>query len=361
MFREALGRDIKRVLVIGAGGGGDVLAAYHTCLVLRDEGISYIIGALPWERLSIDPTPGPIPVDTLREPVQVRSSIALVSAKTYAIKGGRVVKPQICNLLTYTGGVGLVYDAYSPVDKIASEISEFCHENGVDLIIGVDAGGDILTTGREETVLSPLADTYTLAVLKKLRDRGHLVLVGIYGPGCDGELPRQEVLRRLSICAERGHFLFFISIAPHHAAELERAGSYVHTEASRIPLLAYRGYCGKIKIRRQLKEVEVDLTVAGTYYITIEGACIWNILTRHIENSESVIQARDILNKLGILTELDIEEEICKIGVDKITPDLFMQIIAKIRERLCRASSSNATNKLNQDKHKYHEHQDVEG
>ncbi len=361
MFRETFGRDIKHALVIGAGGGGDVAAAYHTCLILKDEGIDYIIGALPWERLSIDPTPGPIPVSALRGPVQVRSSIALVSGKTYAVKGGRTIRPQICNLLAYTGGVGLVYDAYSPVEKIARDLSEFCNENGIDLVIGVDAGGDILTTGQEEAVLSPLADTYTLTILKKLRDRGHLVLVGIYGPGCDGELPRQEVLRRLSICASNRQFLFFTSIAPHHAAELERVCEYVHTEASKIPLLAYRGYTGKISIRREMREIDVDLTVAGTYYITVEGACMWNSLTNHVEKAESIVHARDILNNLGIVTELDIEEELCKIGLDKVTPDVFKQVITELRRRLYRSSSSlNTMNYFKNNKHKNSQQEAIE-
>ncbi len=335
MFRESLGQDIRNVLVIGAGGGGDVVAAYHTCLVARDEGIRYIIGALPWERLSVDPTPGPIPISSLRE-ADIKTTIALVSSRTYAVKGSRTLRPQICNLLSYTGGIGLVYDAYSPINDIAKELSDFCHDHGIDLIIGVDAGGDILTTGEEETVQSPLADTYTLAVLKKLRDRGHRVLVGIYGPGSDGELSRQEVLRRLSICAEKREFLFFIGIAPHHAVELEKACEYVHTEASKIPLLAYRGFQGKIKIRRQLREVDVDLTVAGTYYVTIEGACMWNRLVHYIENSRNIMHAREILNRLGVVTELDIEEEICRLGLGNVTPDLFRDILQKLRERIRR-------------------------
>ena len=52
---------IKKALLIGIGGGADIVGTIPTKILLESYGIKSILGGIPWERYSIDPYPGPRP------------------------------------------------------------------------------------------------------------------------------------------------------------------------------------------------------------------------------------------------------------------------------------------------------------
>ena len=56
---EATLRSSSRALVIGVGGGGDVVGALATARFLEFCGLQFHLGGLPWERYVYDPVPGP--------------------------------------------------------------------------------------------------------------------------------------------------------------------------------------------------------------------------------------------------------------------------------------------------------------
>jgi len=56
---ETLIRASSRALVIGVGGGGDVVGALATARFLEFCGLEFILGGLSWERNVYDPIPGP--------------------------------------------------------------------------------------------------------------------------------------------------------------------------------------------------------------------------------------------------------------------------------------------------------------
>ena len=57
---ETLLRASKRPLVLGMGGGGDVVGALATAEFARlYDDADPVLGGLTWERRQIDPTPGP--------------------------------------------------------------------------------------------------------------------------------------------------------------------------------------------------------------------------------------------------------------------------------------------------------------
>ena len=57
---EAILRRARRPLVIGMGGGGDVVGALATAEFSRlYDGADPVVGGLTWERRAIDPVPGP--------------------------------------------------------------------------------------------------------------------------------------------------------------------------------------------------------------------------------------------------------------------------------------------------------------
>src|SRR5438105_7795201 len=56
---ETLIRASSRALVVGVGGGGDVVGALATARMLEFCGLEFILGGLSWERSVFDPIPGP--------------------------------------------------------------------------------------------------------------------------------------------------------------------------------------------------------------------------------------------------------------------------------------------------------------
>src|SRR5713226_7431316 len=56
---EDLIRSSSRALVVGVGGGGDVVGALATARFLEFCGLGFVLGGLSWERLEVDPLPGP--------------------------------------------------------------------------------------------------------------------------------------------------------------------------------------------------------------------------------------------------------------------------------------------------------------
>ncbi len=336
MFKEELGKDLKRALIIAAGGGGDSVGAVHTYLLLKRDNIEPTLGALVWERMSIDPCPGPVPIECFRNVEKISSTLYRVGPNTIVERCGRTFRPQISIVLECLNDRGIIYDPYRPVEEISREIVEYMNANGIDLLVISDSGGDILASGFEENLFSPLADSYTLSIAYQVCKKGFRTILGIFGPGCDGELTREEIFTKFSTLAREGYFLFYVSLTPKIAEVMEKIVEKAHTEASRLPLRAYRGERGKISIRRGERQVDLDLTCAATYYIDVRGIEKITNLPVVLEKSKSILHAREILNSLGIMTELDIEEELSKLGerARELKGIEFLNFVRELKRRI---------------------------
>ena len=78
---EAILRGSARPLVLGMGGGGDVVGALATAEFMRlYDGAQPILGGLSWERRPIDPVPGP------RRPSEIEHAEELAPGVMLAIR-----------------------------------------------------------------------------------------------------------------------------------------------------------------------------------------------------------------------------------------------------------------------------------
>jgi Uncharacterized protein conserved in archaea len=66
VINEIVGSEVRNILVIGIGGGGDVVGSTITYNLAVNEGIDAVLGAVLWERYVVDIIPGPIKIDELR-------------------------------------------------------------------------------------------------------------------------------------------------------------------------------------------------------------------------------------------------------------------------------------------------------
>jgi hypothetical protein len=304
---EDLIRASSRALVIGVGGGGDVVGALAAARFLEFCGLEFILGGLSWERSVFDPIPGPRALSEVQNvralhprawmanpKSQTNTGVAFAESKMAAFRGQEIL------LIDINGGVKGV------VEGLEVALKEFKS----DLLVGLDVGGDSLARGNELGLRSPLADSVMLAAFTELEKRGHRTLWGVFGYGSDGELTVDEIEVALSKLATAGGLLGCWSLTPKITAELGEAIKTVPTEASAIPVACFQGAWGQTKIRSDQRSVKLTPLTALTFFISTEK--LFHTLSRPaqvVNGSSSLEEANDALHAIGIKTELDLERE----------------------------------------------------
>ncbi|HZD40664.1 MAG TPA: DUF1152 domain-containing protein [Terriglobales bacterium] len=302
---EDLLRAARRALVIGVGGGGDVVGALVAARYLEFCGLEFVLGGLSWERSVFDPAPGPRrlsevenvralhPHAWLANPrSRTRTGIYFAESKMAAFLGTEVL------LIDINGGMT------GTVEAIESAVNEFKS----DLIVGLDVGGDSLARGDEPGLRSPLADSVMLAAFVALERRGYSTLWGVFGYGSDGELTTDEIELALNQVAASGGLLGGCSLTPRVAAEIEEVIQTVPTEASAIPVRCFRGAWGESKIRSGQRSVKLTPLTALTFFIS--ASVLFESRSRPAQavfDTASLEEANEALHAIGIRSELDLE------------------------------------------------------
>lgn len=304
---EDLIRASSRALVIGVGGGGDVVGALAVARFLEFCGLKFALGGLSWERNVYDPVPGPRKLSEVRNVRALHPFAWMANAETQTDTGVRFAESKMAAvhqkeilLIDINGGVRGVVDGLEIAMK----------ELDSDLLVGIDVGGDSLAQGHEPGLRSPLADSIMLAAYAELANRGHRTFWGVFGYGSDGELTTDEIEVALSKLAAAGGLLGAWSLTPKIATELEEVIKTVPTEASAIPVQCFRGAWGDSAIRRGQRHVKLTPLTALTFFMSTTK--LYETLGRPaqaVRSSSSLDQANDALHAIAVRTELDYERE----------------------------------------------------
>jgi hypothetical protein len=275
------------------------------------EGLDAVIGAVLWERFVVDPVPGPIGIDELVNSRPIGRNIALMRGSSYALRGGRVVRPQLSVVLEALGEEGVGLSIRGSVAEVAEELIRYVTEANVSSIVAVDVGGDSLATGCEDGLRSPLVDSYSLAIISRVHEEAHVpAILGIAGPGIDGELDRDYVLMMMSDAAQRGGYLGAVGLGQRNLGLMKSVLANAITEASRLLVNAAEGQYGEVAIRSGLRRVKLDVSMSITYYLDL-GAILDDLpMVRIVMDSTDPWDAMRRMNREGIYTELNMEEEI---------------------------------------------------
>ncbi len=293
----------KRGLVIGIGGGGDVVATLPTVHYLRNLGLEVIIGSSTWERFVIDPEPGPRSLNEIENIVRVSETTALANEKTRS-KGGVVF--QGSKLAGAIGEDVLFIDLTKGVRGLVLGLEETLRKYNIRIVLGIDGGGDVLAKGDEEHLRSPLADMMMLSALAQLEA---ISIIGVFGFGSDGELSTKEILDRLSEVAEAGGYLGARGMTPADVEMMERALGEIFTEASRIPLMSAKGFLGSTTIRDGTRKVFASILSTITFYLDTRILYELRPMAQRIRDTESIWEVNEALHEYGLNTELDLEVE----------------------------------------------------
>ena len=305
---ELLLSRARRPLVLGIGGGGDVVGALATaeaCRIYHDA--EPVVGGVTWERRVIDPQPGPRSTDEIEGVRELAPGVLAASAATRVRQSGvRFAEGRVAELL---GEETVLVDVTRAPAELAGSLSTAAEELGCDLFVFVDVGGDALAHGGEDGLASPLCDAIMLATAVHLQ-RDRAVLGGIFGIGCDGELTPEEVLERMAEVATRGGLAGVRGLTLAVVERLETAVDAVPTEASAQALRCFRGERGTDTIRRGRRTVQLSPMGAATIYFDPTAAVHSAArLAREVLDATGIDDANERLHRLGLRSELDYERD----------------------------------------------------
>ena len=313
---ERILRTARRPLVIGMGGGGDVVGALATAEAMRVyDGADPILGGLTWERRPVDPVPGPRRTDEIQG-AQVLADGVLLAGPSTRVRG-RDVHFAESRMAAFLDRPTVLIDLEAGAPGIARGLAAAVTGLERDLTVFVDVGGDVLARGDEPGLRSPLCDAVMLAAASLLQAAGHPTLLGVFGIGCDAELSPSEVLDRLALVAAADGLCGVRGLTEPVAARLEESLAMVVTEASAQAVRAFRGVSGQVRIRAGQRTLELSPMAALTYFLDVQATLSSaGVLARVVMEADGLEQANDALHVAGVRTELDLERDGARAGPD---------------------------------------------
>lgn len=304
-------RAAERLLVVGIGGGGDVVGALAVAESARSLGTDAVVGGLTWERRPVDPTPGPRRIDEIVDAVEIlHPAVALAGPRTSGWSGSSRFSFAESRMAAFLGEHVVLLDPNPGPAVIADGLATAAAALACDLVVLLDVGGDVLAHGHESGLASPLADALVLAAAPRLSTLGIDVIAAVFGAGCDGELHPDEVAERHQEVAAAGGDLGDLPLSGEHLDRLESAITTVVTEASAMAIRCARGETGEVPIRSGRR----------TVVLTPDGGRIRCVDPRVAIDSAArlaklLLDATDLedghrrLTDLGIRTELAYERD----------------------------------------------------
>jgi len=304
---DALMATARRPLALGIGGGGDVVGALASAeLCRRYHGAQPVVSGTTWERVAIDPQPGPRSEAEIEGARPLAPGVLAAGPQTRVRESGVLfAESRMAGLL---GEEVLLVDVTRGPRTIASGLAAAADALGCDLLLFVDVGGDVLGHGDEPGLASPLCDALMLAAASHLADAGRAVLGAVFGAGCDGELPPAQVLERLAEVGAAGGLAGARGLTPVVAERLAVAVEAIPTEASAQALRCFRGETGTTAIRGGRRTVELSPVGAISFYYDVPAALRSAArLAQAVRDAQDLEDANATLNELGVFTELDYE------------------------------------------------------
>lgn len=295
----------SRALVIGVGGGGDVVGALVTARLLETCGVAVTLGGLSWENPCVDPVPGPRSLDEVLDVDPIHRRVWRACPQSRTTGGVLFAESRLAGLVTNDV---LLIDINGGVTDVVDGLRHALRRYDADLLVGIDVGGDSLARGSECGLRSPLADSIMLAAFGELEGEGQTVLWGMFGYGSDGELSCAEIESALATVAAADGLLGAWGLTHRVLAELAEVVRHIPTEASAVPVACARGQRGPTAIRGGTCPVVLTPLTTLTFFMTPRSV-LESVSQpgQAVRGSVSLEQANDALHGLGIRTELDIE------------------------------------------------------
>ncbi|PGF14653.1 hypothetical protein CP556_21240 [Natrinema sp. CBA1119] len=292
--------DVDRALVFGIGGSGDVVGSIPTARFLESVGVDVILGGTTWEPVPRDSRPGPRSLSEVVDYERISETVGMANGDTRTEDGLVFCESLVAD--HFEQRVALI-DISRGVREMTSGLRDACETLEVDLVVGVDAGGDILARGDEPGLRSPVTDGLGLVTLEKLDID---TCIGVIGFGSDGELTLDELDRAFESLSEDA-LLGSWGITRQVRSELEAVLDIVDTEASRLPVEAARGELGERTIRRGELSLEVTVPSSVTFYFETSPVADRSDVATLVRDTTTLDEAVSALRTGGYSIEFDKE------------------------------------------------------
>lgn len=254
---SALG-DLKsrRFAVLGIGGGGDIISTIPVCLELERRGAQAIPGGLSWKRSTHDPARRPRRLREFTEITVVGEHVGVVTPDTRTLEGVAHVESFVSQMLG--GRAVFVIDPSDGSLAVAQAFVDMRSRFHVDTIIGVDVGGDVLCSGHEETLESPLCDQ---TMLHALQANDSLLLLA--SVGTDGEIGPKDFVARFEQIVRAGGFQGVFAPNPADLPAWRGMAEAAQTESSRFAPVIYSSLSQARISELSRRLVETPLSMAA--------------------------------------------------------------------------------------------------
>ena len=301
---------MNRQVFVAAGGGGDVIAA--AMLAARNEsGGPVDVATFSWDRLIVDPLPGPRSVDDFCGLVRLADGVhqVLPTSTTRAPAGSTL--PRLAGAMRARI---FLLDPNEGAAGLGRQLAAIARYVGADGLTLVDVGGDVVAAGNEPGLRSPLADTLCLAGCLRSGVRTSVV---VCGPGLDGELDEATVLARWRLLGSRA----LPPMTGAHVEEFLPILDWHPSEATGLLMRAALGVRGTVEVRDA--GILVPLTEHSAAIGILDAARVadGSLLFAQLADSTSLSGANDRLRAVRGSTELDYERAKALRGVASVVPD----------------------------------------
>jgi hypothetical protein len=280
-------------LIVAAGGGGDAVAAAMLHAALYGEEDQAVIVTYAWDRLLIDPLPGPRRPADFTGLERITPAVWSVPAQARPIAPAGSTLPRLAAELPatfalldpYQGAVGLARQLASLIDHV--------EPTSIDLL---DVGGDILAQGDEPTLKSPLADALTLAACCQLNAPVRLLVAG---PGLDGELPAEALTSALGPVVH--------TLTAEDTAAISGVLDWHPSEATGLLVATARGVRGTCEIRDAGLPVPLTDESPTVHEVDLADALRCNRLAQAIVSTTDLDEAEAYSREVCGYSEIDYE------------------------------------------------------
>ncbi|WP_280212800.1 DUF1152 domain-containing protein [Nocardia cyriacigeorgica] len=287
----------RRALAIAAGGGGDVVTASIIGAKLRRRFDVVALMSYSWDRLIVDPVPGPRGRGDFDGLIRHHELVAEVTASTRLRGAGRSTLPP---LIPYLAQPLLLMDPAGGAVGLANQLRTAAQVFDADALVVVDVGGDILAEGHEAGLRSPLADSLTLAAAAAAGVQLYLLVAGI---GLDGELTVAELRALLG----RHGSTVAGELGADDASAVAEVWNWHPSEANGLLCVAAEGWRGTVETQRGAF-VRVDDESTAVYEVDAAGVAAHS-MAAELTDTVSLEQVEQRVRKRLGYSDIDIERD----------------------------------------------------
>ena len=276
--------------MLAAGGGGDAITAAALSQITPGEPVG--IATLAWDRLIVDPLPGP---RSARDFTALRSEDGYyrLTPQTRPVPPAGSTLPRLAAELTLPL---ILLDPTGGAVSIRHQLTAAIGHLNADVIDLVDVGGDILGRPGDAGLRSPLADGLTAASTARLPTN-----VWIVGAGLDGELAEALVLERI------GQATASVRLTSTTWSPYRPILDWHPSEATALLAAASRDLRGTVEIRDAGLPVCLTDSSPNAYKLDLPNLIAANPLAGALTDTTTFGQVEHITHDLFGWTELDAE------------------------------------------------------